>query len=873
MDQAQKSPGHRAWWGDIVWQARASVLIFAISAAALILPAQVQDMLANLADFEDFSAESWWHALGFHGVMILTAFMLWFWARAVLLAHYRIADTLDARTTFRAMLRAPANATQQTERTAQAFDFVPRAMALGIAVVAVVATARSDKWLQAALAAGWGIGLYYLLKYRLVLQARLGLMQSGEKGTRPEGRLLPGRLWQRLLELLDYAPFGRSGAALVMAAASALFVMSTATAFESHSIEWKTYLAHLLPGPSVALFLLGMSVAPLSALTYCFDTTRLLYFRGRPIPLRWIPVLTVLLVLAGVAATEVNLHALRVIDGPARLMPDKRASLATLFRKWVEVCAPGNGPVQPIVVAVSGGASRAGMWAARVLDVVDDSVRRSGTKSASIFAVSSVSGGSLGAAAYESIRAGLSNVRGPKDLGHFRLPRAGEDIRTKAEREALRADAIGPALAGMMLGDGPRALAVYVFWPLDALYHLLVARDPSADQLAPYRGNDRAEALEGAFQNNWQSNAIETIGGGKSAPVPFDAPYLALFYRDDALTQPRGDVPLWVTNGTEVNTGDRLITVPFKINQEMFCTAKRSDAKAMAGKWYGVDPAASKADRQKALAACAPNMAYFWYAMGPFLSPYDALGLIKTDIPISTAVDNTSRFPFLSPSGELTPVKPALDGAQKDHDAEIIDGGYFENEGIVSAMEIADWLRSYGPGLIGGRKVFPIVVQATADADPGKLERDIPRCGNPRPKNPTVLETGSRSSQFLVPLIGLTAVRSGHSRAYLQAALQDFCDEGGQQAFFHFYLYDAPDFDVPLNWSLSEKVADFIWTDAMAMCGNQADRLNLVATLRLDPNAWKPDSERDRRAARDIYTCTDAPVKRTLSDLPMLGAD
>ncbi len=207
---------------------------------------------------------------------------------------------------------------------------------------------------------------------------------------------------------------------------------------------------------------------------------------------------------------------------------------------------------------------------------------------------------------------------------------------------------------------------------------------------------------------------------------------------------------------------------------------------------------------------------------------------------------------------------------KKPDDAQIIDGGYFENEGVMSAMEVARWLRTYGPGLIG-RPVYPIVVQATADADSGKTERNIARCGNGLPLNPGVADAAGRSSQFLVPLNGLTAVRGGHSRALLQQALEDFCDEGGQQAFFHFYLYNSPEADVPLNWSLSEDIADYIWNDAIDACGNAAERKNLTSTLRLPLTAWQPAASRAGRGSRDIFTCTQAPVKVTIQDLPRLS--
>ena len=850
------------WWGTVVWRARASVLVFVLSAAALILPAQVQDMLTSLADFGDFSGESWLHALGFHGAMILMALGLWYWARAVLLAAFALPDNLQGR----AALARKLEASPSRDLTLQVFTAMPRVMGLGTAAIAAIALARSDKWLQVAIAAGWGIALFYLLKYRLVLQARFGLAQSGESGkTRPPARNWFGRLWRRLMELLDYAPLGRWIAALSLALASGLFVASALSAFIPHSIEAKTYLAHLLPGPSVALFLLGMCVAPLTALTYCIDrATRVFTLGGREIPLRFVPVLIPLLIVMGISATFMNLHALRIVDDPKAMTPDSRASLARLFKAWADTCVPpGKTPVQPILVAVSGGASRAGLWAARVLDEVDHKVQQSGSTNASIFAVSSVSGGSLGAAAYVAMRAGQSGAA-PRNCTLAALTPPLRRQRDIAETEAMRADALGPALAGMMLGDATRSLAAYVAWPGLEIYNRFFRPGHYRDRIALLRGNDRAEALEGAFEYNWRVDGIEPIAALKgSVPMGFDQPYLSLFYKANA---PRGDVPLWITNGTDAHTGDRLITAPFKVNGESFCRGK--DAGADLGAWYAADGAPPDAASRSQKAACRPSASYFWYAMGPFLAARDVLSLIKSDIPISTAVDNTSRFPFLSPSGELTPTQDPRPEDAASPDAQIIDGGYFENEGIMSAMEVADWLRAYGPGLIG-RPVYPIVVQATSDADKNKAERDIARCANHYPLNPDVAEPAPRSSQFLVPLNGLTAVRSGHSRALLQQALADFCDEAGQQAFFHFYLYNASDFDIPLNWSLSERVADFIWDKDMDVCGNAADSQNLLATLRVKPEDWKI---RSTRASRAIHTCSGPPevVTVKLPDLPLL---
>jgi len=865
MDQAQTGKQRRVWWGDVLWHARASIGVFLLAAIALILPPQVQDMLSNLADFDDFSPESWWHAIGFHFTMILIALGIWYWGRAVLLAWYRVPDAPDVSERLRGKLADAGHGADESNGLIKAFERLPRYMALGIAAVDIIACARSEKYLQSVIALLWGLALYWLLQNRHALEVRFGLHRRREITPRPEPTSWLDAFWQRLLELFDHAPIARWIAVCSFVLSAGLFVWSAATAFWPHSIEWKTWFAHLLPGPSVALFLFGMAVAPFTVLTYSVDrAASALTLFGWRLQLKYVPVMAILLVLMGNATVNMNLHAIR-IAAPGSMAPEGRASLAVLFKAWADKCQPGTGPVQPVIVAISGGASRAGMWGARVLDVVDGSVRASGSKSASIFAISSVSGGSYGTAAYEAMRAGQSDQRGALATGNCTIPDAHLAERQQAEIEALRADAIGPALAGAILGDMPRALAAYVFEPVMWLYQKVVKPGPTDDRVYYLRGNDRAAALEGAFETNWADNGIDTIKTFGETPLGLGDPYLSLFYRKDRSA--RGDVPLWITNGTDVQTGDRLITVPFDLNKERFCTVKKSNDTTLGGLWF--------ADKDKAyFGQCNPNNAFFWYAMGPFLSSYDVLGLMKADIPISTALDNTSRFPFLSPSGELTPPQPRLHETSKVA-AQIIDGGYFENEGIESAMELARWLRTYGQALTG-RPVYPIVVEATADADKDKQEIDIPRCGNARPVNPDVANADSRASQFLVPLNGLTAVRGGHSRAFLQQAMNDFCDEGGQQAFFHFYLYDAEKFSVPLNWSLSEKVADYIWTGAMAHCGNLAEETNLVATLKVDPASWKLNPDRPRRAARPIWACKNKPdakpEKANIFDLPMLKA-
>jgi hypothetical protein len=270
--------------------------------------------------------------------------------------------------------------------------------------------------------------------------------------------------------------------------------------------------------------------------------------------------------------------------------------------------------------------------------------------------------------------------------------------------------------------------------------------------------------------------------------LSFSRPFLLLAYdpgqkNQDGKAAARGG-PLWIANGTDAQNGERILTVPFG-----------SD-----------DP-------------------QYW----PFSGALDALGLIGQDVPISTAANNTSRFPFLSPAGELSPVRG---GSPRAYAAQLIDGGYFENEGLLTAWELAQYLETKGPKLLKAKynvdvTVQPVLVEATADAEPKIEEGRIVRCrarspGTPAParrEHPTEPLAGSRPVQALVPLLGLYSVRGGHSDWILRRVAQEYCG-ADEQRFFHFYLY-REDEDVPLNWVLSRQISEKIW-NAVNYCA--ADR-------------------------------------------------
>ena len=146
-------------------------------------------------------------------------------------------------------------------------------------------------------------------------------------------------------------------------------------------------------------------------------------------------------------------------------------------------------------------------------------------------------------------------------------------------------------MAGALAVDIPRNLLS----PFAAAARVVVGGQP--------RGGDRAEAIERAFE------VLFPIG---ETNMPFMAPYLLLFYGRPRPAKPAAGRPLPRRHAAvdrqrhRHRLGGRLLTVPF-------------------------DPKAS------------------W----PFGAAGDVLSMLGGDVPISTAIDNTSRFAYLEPSGEL----------------------------------------------------------------------------------------------------------------------------------------------------------------------------------------------------------------------------
>lgn len=178
-------------------------------------------------------------------------------------------------------------------------------------------------------------------------------------------------------------------------------------------------------------------------------------------------------------------------------------------------------------------------------------------------------------------------------------------------------------------------------------------------------------------------------------------------------------------------------------------------------------------------------------------------------IALSTAVNNAARFPFVEPAGTLNPQSPKK---RKDR---IVDGGYFENFGAVTARELLDALiRVDTDHGTKPRSFVPIIIQISADPEFAGAEGPdgCPRLRKPeRRKTQAEREPGELASEVSAPLVTIFGTR-GARGAQAAAALKQRTEQLAGR-YFHFRLCrKSGERPPPLGWALSwqskSRVAD-----------------------------------------------------------------
>ena len=195
---------------------------------------------------------------------------------------------------------------------------------------------------------------------------------------------------------------------------------------------------------------------------------------------------------------------------------------------------------------------------------------------------------------------------------------------------------------------------------------------------------------------------------------------------------------------------------------------------------------------------------------GRFANTIDFYDLVPNrDIAFSTAVHNSARFPFLDAAGSVM-----QDAHVSDR---LVDGGYFENFGAATALDVLEQLIDGGvvwpdsnPSAAAprGRWVDPIVIQLSNDAS---VPPKRPLCA-PVPVPDVPLPSSFRVvSDMTTPLIAFYDTRDGlgqRATDVLRNRLAYLSKDGANDShYFHFQIGDPR---VPMSWLLSDYAGQLI---------------------------------------------------------------
>jgi hypothetical protein len=230
-----------------------------------------------------------------------------------------------------------------------------------------------------------------------------------------------------------------------------------------------------------------------------------------------------------------------------------------------------------------------------------------------VFAISGVSGGSMGAALFNSlVRTHVTN----KPWEPCRFGKSETGLLEQRARSFLETDFLSPIVAA-------------AFFP-DFLQRFLPF---------PVSGTDRSEALSRGLERAWRN----TEPDGEN---PFEQMFLSHW-------DPTSAAPALMLNTTEVDNGRRIVIAPFAL------TPLRDPASSAEAWFYQTD------EMNRSLPTGLP---------GP---------PVTKDVKLSDAAGMSARFPWIMPA-----VTIKRDGKIM----RLVDGGYFDNSGIETALDLIEVL-------------------------------------------------------------------------------------------------------------------------------------------------------------------------------------
>jgi predicted acylesterase/phospholipase RssA len=425
-----------------------------------------------------------------------------------------------------------------------------------------------------------------------------------------------------------------------------------------------------------------------------------------------------------------NVREVRLLDGgDAMPIPELRDHA----RKWLserrtDIQAADRYPV--FIVNADGGGVRSAYWTAALLSALQD---RDSTFAGHVFAISGVSGGSLGAAVFAAMaqEAHESKEAPCAALAPFRQSSGKHMPWQECAFNILHRDFLAPALSAMLVPDLVR--------------NILPLGEP----------NDRAIALEQGFEAAWYwANDNQAFSNG-----------LQDLWRGDLALH----VPSLFLNCTDAVTGKRLVMSNVRLGID---NAERRDLAALLG---------------------------------------------ERRIRLSTAVLLSARFPGISPAGWL-PERPEA----PDRGALVVDGGYVDNSGTLTASEVVDAIEA---AMDAEKPAFDhvILVALMIANDPVPETPPIPATSEPAGISTSIV------GSLLVPVQTLDVLRQVQTIKLKRDYTQHVRDLGG--IVFHELTLRADSVEFPLGWTLARPTMEAMDAQISAMADKPTSHLSQALSL------------------------------------------
>jgi hypothetical protein len=436
-----------------------------------------------------------------------------------------------------------------------------------------------------------------------------------------------------------------------------------------------------------------------------------------------VPVITLLVLWIALCSLGNDNHDVRVLKREAF----QRLTLRQALVDWnsrITKKYPDSSVHPLFIVATEGGGVRAAYWTATVLGSIQDA---DPSFADHIFAISGVSGGSLGAAVFDALVA--------DSAPQHEFAKRGQMI--------LGQDFLSPAIAAMLYPD---------------LFQRVLP--------LPITFFDRGRWLERGWEQAWLKT-MHTDRFGKS--------FLDL-WRD-----PRVYVPALFLNGTSVEVGNRIIASNVLIGAD-FLEAADATAKLF--------PLRQLDERRRP----------------------------TRDMPLSTAAHMSARFTYVSPAGRFE-----ADGSH------VVDGGYFENSGAATALDILRQVNAalHQPNQLQWGRIVPQIIMISNDPL-GVASGSRQMVATKELLKNTAASTAAEAAQrrpgtfledALAPVYALLSAREArgdYAQRAIGRAQDEFCREdvgrlgiNSPKAKCNYFFSLAPaTVPLPLGWMLSNRAAE-----------------------------------------------------------------